>query len=504
MSTMTAIAAYDVIVIGAGFAGLATGKRLLDAGITNFVILDRGDTVGGTWRDNTYPGAACDIPSNLYSLSFDLNPDWSKGYPDQSELHDYLKGVARRHELIPHLRTNVEVTAATWDDDTSTWTVTGADGVSRRATTVVSALGFLRDAKIPELPGLNDFEGPVLHTAEWDHDVNLAGKRVGVVGSGASAIQVTPEIAKIAASVTVFQRTPPYVMPRHNRDKSGLERWALARVPGLQRAVRALTYAKKEGRFVFFVGGLGDVIRPLVTARVLAHMQSTIKDPELRRRLTPDYPMGCKRVLISDDWYPTLVMDHVEVTGALRELTRHGGTDTDGTSHDLDILVCATGFDVHRPLGVLEVRGRGGVSLADEWGAKPSAYLGTSVPGFPNFFAVIGPNCGLGHNSMVFIAESHLNHVIPAIQCTLDPDVAAVEVTPGALARFEAEMDRRSSNSVWEAGCTSWYLNAEGQNALLWPGSSLEFWYRNRGFDESAYSIQAVDTVEPSLVTVAN
>lgn len=488
----------EVIVIGAGFAGLATGKRLLDAGITNFVILDRGDTVGGTWRDNTYPGAACDIPSNLYSLSFDLNPNWSKGYPDQHELHAYLQGVAERHGLVPHIRRNVTVTEARWDDDGALWTVTTQDGDVLTSTTVVSAVGFLRDANIPDFPGLSDFKGPILHTAAWDHDVDLTGKRVGVIGSGASAIQVTPEIAKLAKSVTIFQRTPPYVMPRHNRSKTGVERWALGHVPGLQRAVRAATYVQKEGRFVFFVGGIGDRLRPLVTGRALAHMHAAVKDRDLRRQLTPDYPMGCKRVLISDDWYPTLAMDHVTVTGAMHEVTGTAAVDSDGRAHDVDVLVFATGFDVHRPLGELSILGRDGIALAEQWGNKASAYLGTSVPNFPNFFAVIGPNCGLGHNSMVFIAESHLNHVVPAIAHALRDDVAAVEVSQDAHDAFVREMDRRSTSSVWEAGCTSWYLNDEGQNALLWPGSTLEFWYRNRGFEPHRYEIRPTETVQAS------
>ena len=482
----TPVSTHDVVVVGAGFSGLAALRRLRDAGVRDVVVLDRGDTVGGTWRDNTYPGAACDIPSNLYSLSFDLHPDWSRGYPTQAELHDYLRGVVARHDLARHLRTGRTVTGARWDEDAARWEVTCADGERFRARVLVSAIGFLRDGRIPALPGLDTFAGDVLHTAAWDHDIDLRGRRVGVVGTGASAIQVIPEVAELAAHTTVFMRTPPYVMPRHDRRRTAVERWAYRHVPGLQRLVRNLLYVQKEGRFVFFVGPIGDLVRTAVEHRSLRHMRAGVRNPELRRRLTPDYPMGCKRVLLSSDFYPTLERDDVALTSALTSATPDGAVDADGATHDLDVLVFATGYQVDRPLGDLTITGRDGRDLATVWGDKPSAYLGAAVPGFPNMFAVIGPNCGLGHNSMVFMAEAHLRQIVPLVVDAVTGD-AVLEVRDEALVAFEDEMDRRSRDTVWESGCSSWYVNDNGENALLWPASTVEFWWRNGRSHDDAY-----------------
>jgi cation diffusion facilitator CzcD-associated flavoprotein CzcO len=478
-----------VVVIGSGFAGLGTAIRLKQAGIQDFVILEGEDEVGGTWRDNTYPGAACDIQSHLYSFSFEPNPDWSKAYSPQPEIQRYLVHCADRYGLRDHLYTGAWVLDATWDDQEKTWTVTTEDGRVWIADAMVGAIGGLRDPKYPAIPGRDRFEGTVMHSARWDHDVDLAGKRVAVVGTGASAVQIVPAIAEAAEHVTLMQRTPPWILPRNQHDYPTLLKQAFRHVPGLRRLHRTQLYWQNELRFAGF-GRLNTVIMPLAEKLSAAYMRSQVSDPELRAKVTPDYRLGCKRMLISDDYYPSLTRDDVDVvTDGIAEITPTGLVTTTGDAIDVDVIVYCTGFQIEAPLGRLTVRGRGGTTMREAWGDRPIAWMGVAMPGFPNSFLLVGPNSGLGHNSIIFMIESQLNHVIPAIQRIVQGDVAEVDLRPEALQRFQDEVDRRSQHTVWASGCDSWYLGEDGVNYTLWPGSTAEYRVRMARFDPRPYRI---------------
>lgn len=477
-----------VAIIGAGFAGIGTAIRLLDAGIDDFVVLERAAEIGGTWRDNVYPGCASDIPSHLYSLSFAPRADWSRKYPPQPEIWDYLLELVDRHGLRRHLWTDAEVVSCRFDEAAARWRLATADGRRLAARVVVSGIGALRDPKYPSLPGMDDFAGRQVHTARWDPGLDLAGKRVGVVGTGASAIQVIPAVAEVAAHVTVFQRTPAWVTPRMDRAYEPREQWAFAHLPGRRLLHRAAIFARHEARWVGFTHP--PLLRAL-EGLVRAHLRDQVADPELARRLEPHYRMGCKRILVSDDYYPAMNRDHVElVTAGLQRVTPAGLATDDGERHDLDVIVWATGFDVQDVLGSLDVVGLDGAHLDAAWGDHPVAHKGITVPGFPNFFLLLGPNTGLGHNSVVLMIESQLNYVMAAIErLARHEHVAWVDARPEALAAWRAEVDARSARSIWATGCDSWYLGDDGHNFTLWPGSVLEYRHRTRHFDTRSYRL---------------
>ncbi len=479
----------SVVVIGSGFAGLGTAIRLKQAGVQDFVILESADEVGGTWRDNTYPGAACDIQSHLYSFSFEPNPEWTKAFSPQPEIQRYLVHCADRYGLRDHLFPRTLVVDATWDEDQRTWTVTSRDGRTWVADAVVGAIGGLRDPSYPDLPGRESFQGTVMHSARWDHDVDLTGKRVAVVGTGASAVQIVPAIAGTAEHVTLLQRTPPWILPRNQRDYPPLLRQAFRRVPGLRALHRTQLYWQNELRFAAF-GRLHKVLMPLAEKVSRRYMRSQITDPELRRTVQPDYRLGCKRMLISDDYYPSLTRDDVSVVAdGIAEVTPTGLVTATGQVVEADVIVYCTGFHIESPLGPLSITGTGGTTLREAWGARPIAYMGVAMPGFPNLFLMVGPNSGLGHNSIIFMIESQLNHVIPALQRIVQGDIAELDLQPSALQDFQDEVDRRTRATVWASGCDSWYLGDDGVNYTLWPGSTAEYRLRMARFDERPYRV---------------
>jgi cation diffusion facilitator CzcD-associated flavoprotein CzcO len=479
-----------VAVVGAGFGGLGAAIRLRQEGMDDFVVLERGDDVGGTWRDNTYPGCQCDIPSNLYSFSFAPNPNWSRTFPTQPEIWDYLRDCARRFGLYPHIRFDHEVTAAAWDGDAARWRIETPHG-ELSADVLIAAPGGLSEPAIPGLPGLDSFEGPAFHTARWDHEHDLTGRRVAVIGTGASSIQVVPRLQPEVERLHVFQRTPPWIVPHPDRPVSARERRLFRRLPLVQRLRRAAVYWALEGR------GIGFAVDPRVLklAERIAqrHLREQVPDPELRRKLTPSYRMGCKRVLLSDDYYPTLIQPNAElVTEAIAEVRPRSIVTADGRERPVDAIVLGTGFRIHDHPMFERVRGREGASLAESWRGSPQAYKGTTVAGFPNLFFLVGPNTGLGHNSIVFMIESQLDYVFGALRAMREREADTLEVRPEAQAEFNAELQRRSRGTVWtEGGCASWYLDANGRNATIWPGFSWSFRRATRHFDVESYLLGA-------------
>jgi cation diffusion facilitator CzcD-associated flavoprotein CzcO len=483
-------ARVKVAVIGTGFAGIATAVRLKELGIEDFVLLERADDLGGTWRDNTYPGCQCDVPSHLYSLSFAPNPGWSRTFSHQPEIWDYLRRCAETFGITAHMRFGHDVTAAAWDDDAGLWRLTTPHG-SLEAEIVVSGVGALSEPAVPRLPGLESFTGAAFHSARWDHEHDLTGERVAIVGTGASAIQFAPLIQPRVASLTVFQRTPPWVMPHPDRPLSRLERRVYRAFPRVQRLMREAIYWAREGTVLAFMHP--RLMRAGGERIARRHLARQVPDPELRRRLTPGYRMGCKRVLLSDDWFPTLQRPDVELVPAgIREVRERSVVATDGSEHEVDTIVFATGFHVTDMPFARRVRGRGGRTLAQAWEGGMQAHNGTTIAGFPNLFMLLGPNTGLGHNSVVFMIEAQIAYVAEALQAMRARGATVLEVRPEAQAASNAALQERLRGSVWNSGgCASWYLDAHGRNSTIWPGSTWPFKRRTSRFDAAAYELRA-------------
>jgi cation diffusion facilitator CzcD-associated flavoprotein CzcO len=483
---------YRVAIIGAGFSGLGLAIRLRQRGTTDFVVLERGHTVGGTWRDNTYPGATCDVPSNLYSFSFAPNASWSRSFSAQDEIQTYLEHCAARFDVLPYLRRGHEVVRAAWNDAQQCWDVDTVAG-PLQASVLVSARGPLSEPCLPVLPGLGDFKGTIFHSARWDHDHVLSGERVAVVGTGASAVQFVPRIQPAAAQMHVFQRTPPWVLPRRDRALSALEHALFRRLPATQLAARAAIY---WGREAYVLGFVGDPARRKARAGVAVemarrHLQRQVPDPELRARLTPSYELGCKRVLISSDYYPALCQPNVElVTDQIDRVTPTGIRTVDGRARPVDTIIFGTGFDVTGIGAAAHTIGRHGRTLAQAWERRVAAYKGMAVPDFPNLFLMVGPNTGLGHSSMVFVIESQIAYLLGALDAMARTGATSVDVRPAALASWEDEIVNRSADSVWtQGGCRSWYLDGAGRNVAIWPGSSWSYRRATRRFDLGAYAV---------------
>ncbi|MGA8115421.1 MAG: NAD(P)/FAD-dependent oxidoreductase [Actinocatenispora sp.] len=478
----------DVLIVGAGFAGLGTAIRLAQRGHRDFAILERADEIGGTWRDNSYPGAACDVPSHLYSFSFAPNPAWSRSFSRQPEIQEYLLDCARRYDLRPHLRLGHELLDATWDAEAARWRVRTSRGDFTGRILVVGA-GPLSEPRRPELPGLDDFAGAVFHSAQWDHERSLAGRRVAVVGTGASAIQFVPQIAPDVARLHVFQRTPPWIIPRADRAITNAERWLFARVPAARAMVRAGIYSVRESLAV------GLTLRPPILtalARVAAgHLRRQVADRDLRAALLPDYQIGCKRILISNDYYPALTRDNTElVTSGIEQVEAHAIRTADGRRREVDTIIFGTGFEATRPPIADRLTGRDGLRLADAWRDGMRAYRGTTIAGFPNLFMLVGPNTGLGHNSMVYMIESQLNYVMDALDKMARHGVEAVEVDRGAEHAYNEQLQRRLAPTVWNVGgCASWYLDPNGRNTTLWPSFTWRFRRLTRTFDPRGYHL---------------
>ena len=463
---------FPIAILGTGFAGLGLAVRLKQAGMHDFVLLERASDVGGTWRDNTYPGCQCDIPSHLYSFSFAPNPDWSRLFPIQPEIQEYLRGVARDFDVLPHIRFDHEVTGAEWDEDAALWRIATSQG-SVTAHIVVTGQGGLSEPSIPDLPGLDRFEGPAFHSAEWDHEHSLDGERVAVIGTGASAIQFIPYIQPKVGKLTLFQRTPPWVMPHPDRPIRPAEKRLFRRFPVTQRLFRAAIYAFFESRVVPFT--MAPSLMKAGERIALRHMAEDVPDRELRRKLTPRYRMGCKRVLMSNTYYKALAQPNAEVvTDGIKEIRERSIVTADGTEHPVDTIIFGTGFHV-TDLPMTEfVRGRGGRTMSEVFQGSPQAYLGTTVAGFPNMFMLTGPNTGLGHNSIVKRRGAGVFEVRPEVQ-----------------EAFNAELQEQLEGTVWNSGgCSSWYIDRNGKNTVLWPTWTWKYRRSTRRFDAENYNLE--------------
>jgi cation diffusion facilitator CzcD-associated flavoprotein CzcO len=462
-------------VVGAGFGGIAAAIELRRAGVEDIVVLERGEGVGGVWHHNRYPGAACDVPSHLYSYSFARNPRWGRRFAQQDEIRRYLEDTAHRHGVLANARFGTEVTAAAWDEDR--WRLDTTSGPVT-ADLLVAACGQLTRPAIPDLPGREQFAGPAFHSAGWRHDVDLCGARVGVVGTGASAIQFVPEIAPLARSLTVFQRTPAWILPKPDRAYGRIDTALFERVGLIQIAERFGWWALLESAIAGFVGR-ERVLAPLAAA-ARAHLRHQVRDPELRAKLTPTYRIGCKRILLSNDWYPALMRPNVEVvTDRIARVEGGGIVLADGSRHDLDVLIWGTGFRTREFVAPMAVYGRHDHTLAQEWADIPHAWHGLSVPGFPNFFLMYGPNTFGGSGSAIYMLESQARHIGAAARALRRAGAATIELRHNAHAKFMAELRQRQQRTVWATGgCASWYVDDKGRDPTNWPGYTFE--YRRR------------------------
>ncbi|MEU0545357.1 NAD(P)-binding domain-containing protein [Nocardia sp. NPDC005978] len=470
---------YDVVIVGAGFAGLCAAIMLRRKNMHNFVILEKAGEVGGTWRENTYPDAACDVPSLMYSFSFAPNPRWTRGYATQPEILEYLRSVADRFDLRRDIRFGAEVVAETFDENSDTWTVTTADGVERTARAVIDGTGPLHIPNVPAIPGADAFAGSIFHSARWDHTADPTGRRVAVIGTGASAVQFTPHLAARAEHLTVFQRTPSWLLPKLDRPITAAERTAYRAIPGLRGMARAGVYFGHEALVGAF---LRPRYMPMVRAVARAHLRRQIGDPVLRERLTPDYEIGCKRMVIDNRYYPALTRENVTVvTAPITGITETGVRTGDGVDHPADIIVYGTGFQVADKFHGRNLTGAGGRTVRQLWRDGPQAYLGLAAHGLPNYFLLVGPNSGVGNQSIVFMIEAQARYIAQLLTTMRDREATRVEVKAHVQQQFNRMLQHRSRGTVWTTGgCRSWYLDDEGVNRAIWPGSTLEYWRRTR------------------------
>lgn len=475
-----------VAIVGAGVSGLCMAIRLLQEGITDFVVLERAHELGGTWRDNTYPGCQCDIPSALYSYSFAPNPNWTRFYPLQEEIREYLRDCAERFGVLPYIRFDSEVTEAEWDEDAGRWRLETPNG-ELTAEVLVGGMGGLSTPSMPEIPGIEDFGGTIFHSANWNWDHDLSGERVGVIGTGASAVQFVPMIQPQVGSLSLFQRTPSWVLPDPDRPVSPLEHTLWRRLPITQRLLRTALYGFFEASVLTTI--VDKRLSSVLERQARRHLHHQVRDPELRAKLTPQYKIGCKRITLSDTYYPALTQPNAEVIAEpIDRITPHGIRTADGVERELDTLILGTGFMVQDNPAFLRVRGRGGKTLAEAWQGSPRAYLGSTIAGFPNLFLLVGPNSAGGFNSIIFTTEAHVNYAIEAMKTMRKRGVAVAEVRREVYDRWTRETDRRLAESVWnEGGCRSWYIDQNGRNGVWWPGFMAGLWLRTRRFNAGEY-----------------
>lgn len=471
----------DVAIIGSGFAGLGLAIRLRESGIDNFAIFEKADGIGGTWRDNTYPGLQCDVPAMFYSFSFKLKTDWSRRFPPQSEILAYLEECADEYGLRPHIRLNAEVEEARFDERAGYWRIRTADGGTASARVLVSATGQLNRPKFPDVPGLESFRGDYFHSARWNHGLDLTGKRVAVVGNAASAVQFIPKIAPDVERLTVFQRSPQWLIQQNDRPYSDFQKRLFTRFPILVRLLRAWLWLRHELRWPVFARGGGPFSR-FFEWLVARDMRKRVADPALQEKLIPDYPVGCKRILLSDYYYEALQRDNVElVTSAVREIAPDGVVAENGSAYPADVIVFATGFKSTEFLAPMAIYGKQGRSLnGDEWAAGAHAYLGMAVPGFPNFFMLYGPNTNLGHNSIIFMLEIQIDYVLQCLRAIRERDLESLELREDVMRRWQDECQTNLAKTVWATGCSSWYKTADGKIINNWPYSTLTYWWRMR------------------------
>lgn len=478
---------HQIVVIGAGFAGIGLAVKLQEAGFEDFVVLERGSDLGGVWSSNTYPGCACDVPSHLYSYSFAPNPNWTRTYGKQEEILEYLRSVATERDALRFMRFGVELLNAEWSEANSHWSLDTSAGAIT-AHVVISAAGLFGEAAVPNIKGLDTFAGKVVYSLDWDHEHDFQGENIAVIGTGASSVQIIPEIAPLAEKLTVFQRSAPWIMPRVDRTIPGIERILLRRVPLVGKAFRSAYYAGIEG--FGLVGFVDSRFRHPYELIGRLQLLRQVRDPELRKKVTPDYMIGCKRAIFSDAYYPTLSRDNVEVvTDGIAEIRPHSIVDKAGVEHRIDTLVLGTGF-VTPPAAFERYRGRDGRTFAEMFLEHPRSYLGAVVSGFPNFFFTLGPFGAVGNQSAIFMIESQIHYIIEALKLMRDEGATRVEIRKDVQDAFMSEVDERSRSTVWlTGGCNSYYTTAKGDNAGLYPNWSFEYRNRTRKFDRDEYEV---------------
>ncbi|MGH8529834.1 MAG: flavin-containing monooxygenase [Nevskiales bacterium] len=507
----------QIAIIGTGFSGLGMAIQLKKAGIHDFVVLEKNTDVGGTWWENHYPGCACDVQSHLYSFSFEPNPKWSRMFSPQKEIQAYLRHSAEKHELLAHVRFNTIVIGATFDESSGQWQLRTTDAhalkdymqqrdikpgdalnlqdpalpptQTLKAQVVVSGMGGLSTPSYPKLKGLETFEGLSFHSQDWNHDYDLGGKRVAVLGTGASSIQFVPQIQPKVAKLDLYQRTPPWIVPKPDRAISAFEHWLFKWLPFTQKLFRGALYTQLEARALAFV--VNPKLMKLLQYVALGHLRKQIRNPELRKKVTPNYVMGCKRVLISDDYYPALAQSNVDViTNGIREVRARSVVTDDGVERPVDAIIFGTGFRATDPLPRGVIYGRNGQDILDAWKEGPEAFRGTTVSGFPNLFLLMGPNTGLGHNSMVYMIESQIAYVMGALRTLREKSLKFVDVKPAAQASYNRKLQEHAKEAIWSVGgCRSWYLLPNGKNVTLWPGFTWQFRRSTRRFDAAAYEL---------------
>ncbi len=483
----------DVLIVGTGFAGMAMAIKLREAGFTDLLMIEKAADLGGTWRDNVYPGCACDIPSHLYSLSFAPKADWSRLYPQQPEIYEYLQMVADKYALRPLIRFNTALGEAAWDEQAAQWVVTTSTGVIA-ARVLISGMGGLHIPAFPRLPGLARFEGQMFHSAQWDHGYDLTGKSVAVVGTGASAIQFVPQIAPQVAHLAVFQRTPPWIVPKPDREMATWEKKLLEFGP-YRKAFRKFLFLLHEVRVLAFLGNQRAL--KLASHMAVKHMQQQVADPVLREKLTPNYQIGCKRVMISNDYYPALARPNVAlITDGITEVRAHSIVDAKGAEHPVDAIILGTGFEVTTAYMHWKITGTGGQELGALWDKTGMrAFKGVAVAGFPNFFMLLGPHTALGHNSVVLMIEAQVHYIVDALTKLRAKGLPAMAMTPPAQNAFIDELKRKLAGTVWQdGGCASWYKDEHGFVSTIWPGSAASYQKAMTAADLRDYQLLATET----------
>jgi cyclohexanone monooxygenase len=479
----------SVGIIGAGPGGLALGIFLRKAGFRDFTIFDREDGVGGTWRINTYPGLACDVKSHLYSYSFDLNANWSRLWSGQREILAYFERCAQRYELCPNLKLHTEIVSAQWGPDSTTWQLTTASGQRYTFDVVVSAVGLFTQPVLPDLVEDETFTGTLMHTARWDHSVDLRDARVAVLGTGSTASQLIPEVAREAKKVYSVQRSPTWILPKPDRPYTDTEKWLFAHVPFAKKFYRTRLWLRSESNISVIENG-SDKTQEFKGIALRA-LESTVADEELRRRLTPDHPLGCKRLVFATDYLQTLTQPHVEVVSSpARSLRSRSLVTADGTELDVDVVLCATGYSAADYLGQINVVGEGGTSLREKWRDGAYAYLGMSVPDFPNFFMLYGPNTNVGSNSVIFMLEAQARYIVRALKHMRRKRKAYVAVRPKTMADFIVKIDGWMENTVWLTRCSNYFRAPNGRVVTQWPRSARAFWGMTRRFKSADYTFE--------------
>jgi len=492
---------FSILITGTGFSGLCVGIQLKKIGFHNFKIVEKAAEIGGTWRNNDYPGAACDVKSNLYSYSFEPNPNWTRAYSPQAEILAYTKHCARKYGLEEHILFNWEVKSAKYDEKKSMWELTNQHGDTLKANIAVVGNGPLHIPSLPDIEGIKDFKGTVFHSAQWNHDYDLNGKNVCVIGTGASAIQFVPEIQPKVKQLYLMQRTAPWVLPKPDGPFTPTQNVLFEKLPFIQKLNRDFIYYLNEAQVVGMM--YNDNILKLGEMIGKRHINKYIKDPELRKKLTPTFKLGCKRVLLSNNYYPALAQPNVDVvTDGIQKFTKDSVVTNEGKSRKIDALILGTGFHVSDSFQYYNVTGRGGVQLKDVLHVSPEAYYGTNVHHFPNLFIMLGPNTGLGHNSMIYMIESQTNYIIDAVQKMLKQGLKSIEVKKEVQTAFNEEIQKKLEGTIWLSGCKSWYLSADGKNHTVWPGFTLEFRNRTKHIHLNDYLLEKdiVKKEKPELV----